>query len=306
MPAGSLPRLRSRSLRGTLGRFPFRLPELHFKLRLVADNPRATQGGPKADSSLLLAVLVVRSLGVHEDKYIMPSNKSKPKKPENVTPSPRFRHRTEKTKKSAVTSGMRAALLAARELTNTEASGEYFSAFMEQVKLERNDRGAAILAAINTENALRYAISRRLAVTREEYDNLFGRNGPMGTFDLKIRMAQAMNIFGRETKDNLLLVRTIRNAFAHAHIPITFRTAQIKHLCVFLVIQFVLHPKSVKVVDGEIIPPEEPVEARQRFNNVCETLSHNLMIYGSHCLQKPRTHPDWGGYNAWLTPEPLP
>jgi hypothetical protein len=87
---------------------------------------------------------------------------------------------------------------------------------MEEVKREKNDRGAAIRAATNTENALRYVIARRLAVARSDYDNLFGLNGPMSTFDLKMKMARALKIYGKEKNDNLILLPTIRNAFAHA------------------------------------------------------------------------------------------
>ena len=111
--------------------------------------------------------------------------------------------------------------------------------------------------------------------------------GPMGTFDLKIKMAKALKIFGPETDHNLHLIRTIRNAFAHSSVPITFKTSAIIELCNFLVVPFVLAPKSIKVVDGTIIEPDEPVEARQRFTTVCENTTHNLFIYAQHCFQRP-------------------
>ena len=63
-------------------------------------------------------------------------------------------------------------------------------------------------------------------------------------------MAKALKIFGTETEANLGLIRAIRNAFAHSTIPITFETPEIIELCRFLVVPFVLPPKSIKVVDG--------------------------------------------------------
>jgi hypothetical protein len=177
-------------------------------------------------------------MNIMASKTVKPA---RPPKPEGIEASPRFKKRANPHPMA----GREIALKAVRSLTNAEMSSEHASAFMEEVRREKNDRGAAILAATNTENALRYVIARRLAVARSDSDSLFGLNGPMGTFDLKIKMARALRIYGKETNDNLVLLRTIRNAFAHAHTPITFETAEIKSLCKFLVIPFVLFPKSV-------------------------------------------------------------
>jgi hypothetical protein len=227
---------------------------------------------------------------------------ARPSKPEGIDASPRFKKRVS----VPAMAGREIALKAARSLTNAEMSSEHASAFMEEVRREKNDRGAAILAATNTENALRYVIARRLAVARSDDDSLFGLNGPMGTFDLKIKMARALKIYGKEANDNLVLLRTIRNAFAHAPTPITFETSEIKSLCKFLVIPFVLFPKSVTVVDGKVIDLHEPTEPRARFNATCEALTHNFLIFGSHCSQKPKCRAEWQRYDAWLTPHPLP
>jgi hypothetical protein len=137
-----------------------------------------------------------------------------------------------------------------------------------------------------------------LALAKDKNEELFGMNGPMGTFDLKVKMANALKIFGPETDANLNLIRVIRNAFAHATIPITFKTSAIIAICECLVVPFILPPKSIKVVDGKIVDPEEPIEARQRFTTVCENTSHNLFLYGQSCPQRQRDHRD--------PPEPLP
>src|SRR5712692_31282 len=144
-------------------------------------------------------------------------------------------------------SSLSAATRALRELARTEASPEHFGIFNEQVKDERNDRGAAILAATNVEIALRYALSRRLTLQKDQHECMFGLDSPLGTFDHKIRIAHALEVFGQQTKKNLDLVRAIRNAFAHAHVPITFETEQVKSVCKFLVIPELLPPRAVKV-----------------------------------------------------------
>jgi hypothetical protein len=202
--------------------------------------------------------------------------------------------------------GRKAAFKAVRSLANTEASMDHAQEFFRQVRKQRNDRGAAILTATNTENGLRYALARRLTIGADSYNDLFGLNGPMGTFDLKIRMGYLLKIFGQETRGNLDIIRVIRNAFAHTAVPITFKTPEIKKLCEFLKIPFVLPPKSIRLKDGKIIPPTPPKTARGRFNTVCETLAHNLLMYGARCPQKPRQHQDFDRYDVWLAPPPLP
>jgi hypothetical protein len=233
------------------------------------------------------------------------AKKPKPPKPKDRVSLPRFKVR----KASTVTksqSGKDVAIKNVRALTNAEPAPEYFAEFLKQVRSENNDRGVAILTATNTDNSLRYALSRRLVVGKDNQEELFGMNGPMGTFNLRIKMAKALKIFGSETDTNLALIRTIRNAFAHSTIPITFKTPAIIELCKFLVMPFVLPPKSIKVVDGKVVDPDEPIEARQRYTTVCESTTHNLIVCAQHCSQRPRAHEDFLPYTAWLTPQPLP
>jgi len=85
-------------------------------------------------------------------------------------------------------------------------------------------------------------------------------------------MAYAMDIFGSETKQNLDLIRTVRNAFAHAKIPIKFDTTLIEEACSRLVV-----PKSLPptIVRGSL----NHLKGRKRFQEVCNTTAHNLNIY---------------------------
>jgi hypothetical protein len=233
------------------------------------------------------------------------AKKTKPLKPADRASAPRFKAKKLSTMTQGQT-GKKAALKNVNALTNAEPTPEHFAEFLKQVRSEHNDRGAAILSAANTENSLRYALSRRLIVAEENHENMFGMDGPMATFNLKIRMAKALKILGSETETNLTLIRTIRNSFAHSTIPITFKTSAIIELCKFLIVPFVLPPKSIKVIDGKVIDPEEPIEAKQRFTTVCETTTHNLIIYAQNCSQQPRELDDFRPYSAWLAPQPLP
>lgn len=178
---------------------------------------------------------------------------------------------------------------ALREIAHTEADLRHFGSFNDQIRSEKNDRGVAILAATHVEIALRYALARRLAVKKEQYKLRFGDRSPLSTFDQKVRKAFDLEIFGQQSKTNLDIVRRIRNAFAHAHIPITFETDQVRDVCRLLIIPELIPPYSIKVDrDGNILPRELPMTHRDRFRIVCENLAHNLLIYGSRCSQTHR------------------
>jgi hypothetical protein len=83
------------------------------------------------------------------DGFVM-AKKVKPLKPTDRASAPRFKVK----KLSTMTQGQagkKAALKSVNALTNAEPMPEHFSEFLEQVRSEHNDRGAAILSAANTE-----------------------------------------------------------------------------------------------------------------------------------------------------------
>ncbi|MGD9767498.1 MAG: hypothetical protein AB7U62_07625 [Pseudolabrys sp.] len=90
------------------------------------------------------------------------------------------------------------------------------------------DRSTVIVTSIFVENSLRDAIVARMhKLTKAEYDQLFTGNGSLSTFSNKIRLGYALGVFGSQVRNNLDLIRRIRNAFAHARRPISFRRQQI-------------------------------------------------------------------------------
>jgi hypothetical protein len=112
--------------------------------------------------------------------------------------------------------GVKAVLKALSALTNGELQSEDFAELERQANAEKNHRGGAILIATNLENALEHAIERRLETGPERRKELFGINAPISRFANKIIIAQALKIIGPETRQNLDIIRGIRNAFAHA------------------------------------------------------------------------------------------
>jgi hypothetical protein len=78
------------------------------------------------------------------------------------------------------------------------------------------------------EDMLRYA----LPLKRRKADKLFSdTNGILSTFASKIQMADALGLIGPETKGDIERVKEIRNIFAHAQRPVTFRNKRVAHIC---------------------------------------------------------------------------
>ncbi len=139
---------------------------------------------------------------------------------------------------------------------------------MTEISQEKNDRGAGILLATNVENSLDYVLLKTLYGPT---DKLFDQNGPLSSFSNKIQMGRALGLYGEQTSSNLDTIRHIRNAFAHAQIPITFETPEVAAGCRLLTIQEVLFPRAVREP-----PVADKMTARALFTEVCNTIAHNF------------------------------
>lgn len=166
-------------------------------------------------------------------------------------------------------------------LSREDPTPQYFSAFFIEVNAEKNDRGAAILLAANAEVCLRYAIKRHLVAIDDVERTLFRSNGPLSEFAAKIRVGYAMGLYKEQTKQNLDYIRAIRNAFAHAIIPISFETSEVRAVCDLMIMPELLRPTTVdETGNPRGLLPEMPTP-RQRFQKICEAVSHNLFVMKS-------------------------
>jgi hypothetical protein len=100
---------------------------------------------------------------------------------------------------------------------------------MEKEFYGENDRACGILQASWVEQMLETAIKARLG--SESHDNLFDFEGPLGTFSAKTIMGYALGLFGAKTNHDLLLIRMIRNEFAHCQLPLRFDIPEVKAVC---------------------------------------------------------------------------
>jgi hypothetical protein len=129
--------------------------------------------------------------------------------------------------------------------------------------------------AANVEAGLDAAIDQVLCIQDRPGDDLFTEDGPLTNFSRKIAMGHALRIFGTTTQNNLTIIRHVRNAFAHAKIPIHFDTSEVKDLCNDLT-RIALVPPHV-IQDAQL--DKSGLTTRELFEDVCNATAHNLFVY---------------------------
>ncbi|QAU47215.1 hypothetical protein [Bradyrhizobium guangzhouense] len=162
-----------------------------------------------------------------------------------------------------------------RTLSRQQGSMEDFAEFNKQIRSEENDRGAALLAVTNADMALTQVIYNVLRPDDVAKDRLEQEGGPLQSFGQRITMGRVLGIYGSDTQHNLDLLRHIRNAFAHAHIPITFQTKEVVD-AISLFKNLPLFPPYI--LDSQL--KEAPEDPRARFHHHCEWATHNLNVWG--------------------------
>jgi hypothetical protein len=87
---------------------------------------------------------------------------------------------------------------------------------------------------------------------------------------------------GAQTKNNLDCIKGLRNAFAHAVIPIDFDTPEVNAVCEQMTMPKILAPRAIEAATG--LPTgrlPDLVMPRQRFQKICEAVAHNLFVVRS-------------------------
>jgi hypothetical protein len=84
-------------------------------------------------------------------------------------------------------------------------------------------RSAVLLSASLIDTVLGGAIREKMRpLTDKEQEEIFFGEGPLSTFSSRIKVAYALNVFGKRTRHDLDALRKIRNDFAHSVEKIEF------------------------------------------------------------------------------------
>jgi hypothetical protein len=114
-----------------------------------------------------------------------------------------------------------------RKLASSQISNADIQAVMAEIR-QASDRTAGIVLASWVERTLEQSFA--VALPRHDeatMEKLMEQNGALGSFYSKIHLGYALSLYDEVARDNLDAIRVIRNAFAHAAVPITFETEQV-------------------------------------------------------------------------------
>lgn len=126
---------------------------------------------------------------------------------------------------------------------------------------KESDAGAVLLCSGLVEDALyELLIKSTVALSKPDHSALFDGIGPLATFSSRINVSYCFGLIGPHTRDNLNIVREIRNAFAHSKTTIGFSTPEVVAVCrLFDFKHLSAASKMVKSTDLE----------RMKFSLVC-------------------------------------
>jgi hypothetical protein len=94
------------------------------------------------------------------------------------------------------------------------------------------DRAIALVGANLVDYSLQLVIlSHFVEMGQTEIEDLFGAGGPLGSLSAKIRIAHALAIVHDDDRDVLSIIRSVRNAFAHTTLHVSFRTPAVVSAC---------------------------------------------------------------------------
>jgi DNA-binding MltR family transcriptional regulator len=94
-----------------------------------------------------------------------------------------------------------------------------------------SDRSSAIVAAAFIETRLEHIIRARLAHEPSVIDGLLRVSGPLGNFSTKVDLALLIGVISKEAHKDLVVIKNVRNEFAHKLASTTFDMQRIKDLC---------------------------------------------------------------------------
>ena len=95
---------------------------------------------------------------------------------------------------------------------------------------EQNERAIAILGGSFLEMILEHIIFAYLPEDEKEVKKLMDINQPLGNFSNKISFCYCLGLIDKVVKDDLNLIRKIRNKFAH-DLFVSFEDEQVKSWC---------------------------------------------------------------------------
>jgi DNA-binding MltR family transcriptional regulator len=118
-------------------------------------------------------------------------------------------------------------------MTKTTKQPPDVSSLRQAIKAftKQSDRGSALVAAAWVDDALEFYLRSYFRPNKKSADRVLQPEGPLGTFSARISVAYLLRLISRDARDDMEIIRRIRNDFAHVRLQIRFSDQNIKDRC---------------------------------------------------------------------------
>jgi hypothetical protein len=157
---------------------------------------------------------------------------------------------------------------------------EDISRFLQELQRE-SDRGLALVGAALIDDRLRATLTSFFAETPATDKLLEQPNAPLGTFAARTDVCLALGLIDSFEYSELVLIRKVRNEFAHKLHGTTFRSEKIAGYCSTL---------QTEVPDGTSPKAKEP---RFRFTHAVISLAARLLYRPNWVARERRALKEW-------------
>lgn len=143
----------------------------------------------------------------------------------------------------------------------------------DRLPREYDDRSIAIIVASVLDQGLETALLTRLRPLNpdEERAVFFADGAPLSTFSAKITMGYSLGLFGQKARDDLHMIRSIRNTFAHSRLSLDFDQEAVAAACMQLTL-----PERVA-----LLPVGESDDPRECFIHTAFQYATYFITYGT-------------------------
>lgn len=111
-----------------------------------------------------------------------------------------------------------------------EEDSKYFSEFLAEFQKE-SDRGTALVGAALLGARLERILRNHFITGKSANELLNGGSAPLASFSARIKCCHALGLITDNEKQDIDIIRAIRNAFAHQEHGLSFESSKIAGLC---------------------------------------------------------------------------
>jgi DNA-binding MltR family transcriptional regulator len=149
-----------------------------------------------------------------------------------------------------------------------EGLSSEINCFYQELQRE-SDRGVALVGAAYLDDTLELMLKRFFVDDGKVADSLLSSEAmaPLGTFSGRTKLAYCMGLIGPKMFEDLNTIRSIRNAFAHRHSPLTFNDESLCDRC-----------RNIHALPKRLLEPDWSATPRDCFLTGVVVLANQLLV----------------------------